>query len=506
MLIPINTDAPLYHFPYATIFLIFANFVCFVATGFATNERLLEPWLLEYGNNLNPLEWIPAAFAHGGFGHLIGNMFFLWGFGLVVEGKLGWRVFIPLYFAMAAGWGAAVDVLTLHRTDNYVASEVGCKDAADFHRKFAARDPELINNLIDNGVYLPFMFEIDEEDLEEGDDEFPMDGEFGEVAGAQGSLQRPGHAIQMMHVAGFQEVPGRGAEPQQSAEAMHVLSLLKGRCLGASGVIFALMAIALVWAPKNEMHIVGFIGYRPVSFDVTIMTYSLWYLALNIIELLIMKFQMGSSGLHMVGAILGFGVGVVFLKRNWVDCEKWDLFAVLSGKYGRFADDNWALGAHGNVAKVYGELPVPEDEEGGGRRRKGTKGPLAQVNQLIDEGDFLTASEELFNLRLDDSTLFPAAERAKKLIMGLLQAQGFDEAEGLLEDYIERYPDQNSWARIRLAQLLLKERQRPRAALQALKGLSLEGLSDQLKALAKKIAAGAKEQVRSGVQDAEPEW
>ena len=76
MLFPINTDAPLYHFPYATIGLIVVNTVCFAATGFATNDRLLDPWLLEYGNGLNPLEWIPAAFAHGGFMHLIGNMFF----------------------------------------------------------------------------------------------------------------------------------------------------------------------------------------------------------------------------------------------------------------------------------------------------------------------------------------------------------------------------------------------------------------------------------------------
>ena len=107
-LIPINTDAPLYHFPYATIGLIFANVVCFAATGFALKPDRLEPWLLQYGEGLNPLEWIPAAFAHGGFMHLIGNMFFLWGFGLVVEGKLGWKRFIPLYFAMAAAWGAGV--------------------------------------------------------------------------------------------------------------------------------------------------------------------------------------------------------------------------------------------------------------------------------------------------------------------------------------------------------------------------------------------------------------
>ena len=141
-LIPINTDAPLYHFPYATIGFIVVNTICFAATGFALNSRLLEPWLLQYGEGLNPLEWIPAAFAHGGFMHLIGNMFFLWGFGLVVEGKLGWRRFIPLYFAMAAAWGFGVDILTLHRTDAYVLrtelSEFHAADFKEFQEKWDA--------------------------------------------------------------------------------------------------------------------------------------------------------------------------------------------------------------------------------------------------------------------------------------------------------------------------------------------------------------------------------
>ena len=117
-LIPINTDAPLYHFPYATIGLIVINSICFVATGFALNEKLLEPWLLQYGEGLNPLEWIPAAFAHAGLTHLLGDMFFLWGFGLVVERKLGWRRFIPLFLDMTADWVADVDILTVLRTDD----------------------------------------------------------------------------------------------------------------------------------------------------------------------------------------------------------------------------------------------------------------------------------------------------------------------------------------------------------------------------------------------------
>lgn len=452
MLIPINTDAPLYHFPYATIGLIIVNTVCFVATGFAMNDRLLDPWLLEYGNGLNPLEWISAAFAHGGFLHLLGNMFFLWGFGLVVEGKLGWRVFVPLYLGLAAAWGAGVDILTLHRTDEYVLKNVLELDSID----------QLKSMLESEGVPLS----------------------------------------------------EHGASTADEL-AQKVLSHAKGRCLGASGVLFALMAISLVWAPKNEMHIVGFLGFRPVSFDVTIMTYSLWYLALNILELMVSQFQMGSSGLHMVGVAIGFPVGVLYLRKGWVDCENWDLFAVLSGKYGRFADQNWALGSHSATGKVYGDQPLPEasdDTESETARRatsarnKKNQKALASVNERIDAGDVLTAAEELFNLRLNDESLCPDKERTRKLAIGLLQAQAFDDAELWLQEYIDRFPEDNSWARIRMAQVLLTQRHKPNAALKCLKNLSSESLSEQLRALAKKIASAAKEQIRNGVQDAESEW
>lgn len=448
-LIPINTDAPLYHFPYATIGLIVVNTLCFVATGFALNERLLEPWLLEYGEGINPLEWIPASFAHGGFTHLIGNMFFLWGFGLVVEGKLGWKKFLPLYLAMAAGWGASVDLLTLHRTDAYV---------------------------------LRTEFEVDSiEELE-----------------------------QKLTMELFAELPDdeqldKGAVTQL---AQAILKQAKGRCLGASGVIFALLAISLVWAPKNEMHIVGFLFYRPVSFDVTIMVYSLWYLALNVLELLLSKFAMGSSGLHMVGCLIGLAVGVVFLKKGWVDCEKWDLFSVLSGKYGRFADDDWALGLHANVGRVYGDLPVPTgtDETGTPTTAATVSSGMKRINGLIDCGDVLTAAEELMDMQLNSTDCTPDEDRTKKLAMGLLKAQAFDEAEIWLQEYIDQYPENNAWARIRMAQLLLTQLRRPKASLEVLRGLSLEGVNEKLNSLAKKIVRTAKDQIRSGVEDEEPEW
>ncbi|MCA9046891.1 MAG: rhomboid family intramembrane serine protease, partial [Planctomycetaceae bacterium] len=67
---------------------------------------LSQQFALSYGNGLTPLQWVTSLFVHGGIIHLLGNMFFLWGFGLIVEGKLGWSRFIPLYLVIGAAESA----------------------------------------------------------------------------------------------------------------------------------------------------------------------------------------------------------------------------------------------------------------------------------------------------------------------------------------------------------------------------------------------------------------
>ncbi len=280
------------------------------------------------------------------------------------------------------------------------------------------------------------------------------------------------------------------------------------------------MAIAVVWAPKNELHVVGFIvipflllrAVRFFSFDVTIMVFSLFFFGLNLVGFLLAP-GMYTPGLHLIGVAIGFPIGVLYVKKNWVDCEKWDLFAVLSGKYGRFAEPDWALGAHGNPNSYLKEIPVPDGSDepeamlgNKSARAKKNRKELTRVNQLIDSGDILTAVDELMTLRFQDSDICPNAERIRKLATGLLKAHAFDEAEIWLQEFIDRFPEENGWARVRMAQLLLTERQRPSAALNQLKGLLTEGLNEPLQALVKKIAKSAKDQVRDGVKDTEPEW
>ncbi|MBA4105514.1 MAG: hypothetical protein C0485_07125 [Pirellula sp.] len=102
---PYTCDALLYHLPFATGALIAANVVAFIA--FYKPEFSNDSvWVLGYGIGLHPIQWLLSPFMHGGIEHLLGNMMFLWTFGLVTEGKLGWWRFLAVYLGIAVGQSA----------------------------------------------------------------------------------------------------------------------------------------------------------------------------------------------------------------------------------------------------------------------------------------------------------------------------------------------------------------------------------------------------------------
>jgi membrane associated rhomboid family serine protease len=102
MFLPVSCDAPLYHMPYATVGLIVANIAAFAAAVAGVIDPL-DGWVLMYGEGMQPTQWLLSIFMHSGLGHLISNMFFLWTFGIVIEGKLGWSRFLACYLAIGIG-------------------------------------------------------------------------------------------------------------------------------------------------------------------------------------------------------------------------------------------------------------------------------------------------------------------------------------------------------------------------------------------------------------------
>ena len=164
MLIPYSTDAPIYHYPIATCSLIAINVFCFfafcigltvpqtqelalfenadgvqidgneliqelqeaVAAG-QDGKELQRQWkpvrasqsespselMLHYGRGLRPWQWLTSMFMHSDLFHLLGNMIFLWSFGLLLEGKLGWWLFSAVYLGMGGFQSALEQCLML---------------------------------------------------------------------------------------------------------------------------------------------------------------------------------------------------------------------------------------------------------------------------------------------------------------------------------------------------------------------------------------------------------
>lgn len=453
MLIPLNTDAPIYHFPFACIAMIVVNCVAFLTTGWGMMENVDQwsPWALAYGDGLHPAQWVTSNFIHMGPAHLIGNMVFLWGFGLVVEGKLGWWKFLLVYLAIGMSQCAVEQTIMLGHTPEAAAGEF-IDDFIDLNEAF---DDEYIAQMETAG--------LSEEQIEEKKEEFR------------------------------QELEGFASEIELT------YAQFNGSC-GASSIIYGMLAMCLVWAPRNEVTLLLFIAFRAITFEATIMSFSAWYIGLEILIATFEGFAIATSTLHLMGAAAGLGIGTVMVKTNMVDCEDWDLFSVLSGNYGVRARDRYGIKIEPESRKKKADASVDAESTQKRTPRKtslrsaaGAKKKLAEAEHFVEVGEFETAYDELYNARLRAPDAMLEGSILKALAIGLARRKRWDEAAELMQEYIEAYPESGDTMRLRLASVFLKGSQDGRAAFRTLKKVNQESLTDDARATFKKLFKAAKE-------------
>jgi len=120
MLLPLYDDNPNQRRPLVTVTLILINVLVFLYEISLPDQELVElvyaagflpARLIGQGGPPGvellplPLTFVSHMFMHGGWMHLIGNMWFLWIFGDNVEDRLGHLRFLGIYLAW--GWVAA---------------------------------------------------------------------------------------------------------------------------------------------------------------------------------------------------------------------------------------------------------------------------------------------------------------------------------------------------------------------------------------------------------------
>ena len=119
--------------PPVTRNIIFVCCIMFLAT--LVGERALDSgamsaFALYYPGTLHyrPWQFITYMFMHGGFWHILFNMYTLWVFGSMVERVIGSRKFAILYFVCGLG-AAALHLLVMRLTNGYSVPMVGASGA-----------------------------------------------------------------------------------------------------------------------------------------------------------------------------------------------------------------------------------------------------------------------------------------------------------------------------------------------------------------------------------------
>lgn len=352
LLVPYGTDAPLYHLPLATVG-VGVTYLAVLAGVYSGQLEDIEFWVLHYGAGLEPVQWLTATFLHAGVLHVAGNLAFLWTFGLIVEGKIGWWRFLLVYVVLAG-----------------------------------------VSGLVEQLVF--------------------WNGE--------------------------------------------------GASLGGSGVIFGLMAMALVWAPENEVSVFWCFGFRPGTFETPIATFGFCMLVFQVAIAWWQGFSLSSELLHLVGGVAGLGLGLAMLQLDWVDCEGWDLISRWRGE-----PDRWQPR----------ESKVPDAQQSAELARETT---LARFRRQLADG-LPGAALELHNASCARVPGWELPERElHDLIKALHAEQRFVESMPLMAEFARRFPAAGVRVRLRLAQLLITVQCRPRKALAVLAELPGDPLSPQLEA------------------------
>jgi membrane associated rhomboid family serine protease len=394
---PVSTDAPVYHFPFATIGLIAVNALVFAATANMEAE-VVGPWALIYGAGLHPVQWLTSFFLHADTMHLLGNMVFLWTFGLVTEGKIGWWRFLAIYLGIGIVESAISQVLFL----------------------------------------------------------------------------------------GLEE-PSLG--------------------LGASGAVFGLMAMSLVWAPVNEVHMVGawfFFVVRIINFELTILWCAGGYIGMNLLFLALTNFRLSGELSHLLGAMLGAIIAVVMLKLDWVDCEHWDAFAVWEGRKGKSSAEAAATPRRVQVeyqppSDLPGSTAPLADLAGGAGGGTSTSKLKVKLSNLIDEekADAALAAHDRLLMLLPDFVL--PEPQLLKLIELLRTERRWNDSVQFMERYLKQYETKAVPVRLRLAQVLIEHEQRPSHALKILKPLAGVDLGPKLAVTYTKLVDLATQKVEEGL-------
>ena len=382
IVIPTATDAPCYHFPFATIGMIALNIFILILQ-FAFPEAAAF-FILRHAI-FNPITWFSSCCMHAGVGHLFGNMVGLALCGLIIEGKVGWWKFIAIYFGIGVSANAFEHIV---------------------------------------------MFWISN----------------------SGSL-------------------------------------------GASGVIFGMLAIIMIWAPENKVNLTycGLLLFYPVfgTITVSIVGFCFFMIGMELLTVWFSFFKMSSAMLHMIGVMPGLVIGYVMVKKRMVDCEGYDLKSVHSGREGQ------------RVMTIAQEREAKET-----RRRLRSEAKAAEQHGLkrvaayIRAGHFEFAWKRFGLLRRKNQSLVLNERHLVAIINGLWsKPESKGKAMEVMDFYLKTYTTLRVPIVLNQARFMLESKQRPRQCMKLMRQIDGQSMTGKQLRMAEAIIKKARRKIGEGVLD-----
>ncbi|SIN86678.1 Membrane associated serine protease, rhomboid family [Singulisphaera sp. GP187] len=298
---------------------------------------------------------------------------------------------------------------------------------------------------------------------------------------------------------------------------------MDGHAAGASAAVYGLLATCMIWAPRNELNctVVMMIGFRTFvsHWDLYYTTVALLYIGQQLLGLVVWG-TLGNQVMvteigHLSGAFWGAVVAITLLKVGLVDCEGWDVFALLK-KRAKLAHEWNQRGERLDREKqvLRSSLKAKARAKAGGKGSHGeaqTDGPstddraaaaVRRVRALIDKGDVAGAL-----VAYDTSARTLVNWPVQPELLGMIKAFGSAGADSdairLMRDHCRYYPDASNRVRLKLAQVLIRDRQRPAAALRVLEEIKPGALPADLETARQKLALQASRMCEDGVLELE---
>ncbi len=296
---------------------------------------------------------------------------------------------------------------------------------------------------------------------------------------------------------------------------------LDAHAAGASAVVYGLLAACMVWAPRNELNCIAIllVGFRTFVFhwDLYYTTVALLYVGEQVCGL-VFRGALGGGVIiselgHLSGAFWGAVVAVTLLKAGLVDCEGWDLFSLWTKrrklgqdwkKRGERLDrEKMAERSHVRAnTRVKSSKRDRQDADEGPSQEERAAAAKSRVRSLIEAGNVagaLQAYEKAARTLFD----WPAQPDLYDLIKALHAKGAEADSIRLMREHCRCFPGESSKMRIKLAQILIRDRQRPVAALRVLEEIPSGVLPVELDAARARLVVKAKRMVAEGVLELE---